>query len=325
MAVTPTTPRRRRSGLLLALALAACGGSSGTTPDPGGDDVPVSIPSRGTAGTFDVGTWNLSWFGDDGNGPEDEALQLKRVRDVLKGADLDLWALEEVVGQGHFASLLSQLPGYAGILANDASVAGGPGAYSDFGNQEQKVALVYRTSVVEVLGAKVILTEKDHEFAGRPPLEVRVRVRLGGSTQDGVVVVLHAKADAAEASWVRRRDASAALKAYLDAAWPTTRVWVLGDFNDDVDTSISAGRASPYADFVADAGRWSFPTAALSASGTGTMVGRTDAIDHVLVSDEARATYVGGSAEAFRVDAWIPSYATSTSDHYPVLARFQPG
>jgi endonuclease/exonuclease/phosphatase family metal-dependent hydrolase len=308
---------------LLLLALAACGGSAPGGTGPDGDDT-VAIPSRGTAATFDVATWNLSWFGDPGNGPRDEALQLRRVRDVLAGADLDVWAVQEVVGKSHFAALLSQLPGYAGLLANDASVSGGPASYSDFGDQEQKVGLVYKTSVVELLGARVVLADKDHEFAGRPPLEVRIRVRLEGATQEGVVIVLHAKADTAQASWTRRRDASEALKAYLDASWPTARVWVLGDFNDDVDTSITAGRASPYANFVGDPARWRFPTAALSETGIATMTGYAEAIDHILASDEAQAAYVNGSAEAYRVDALIESYGTSTSDHYPVLARFRP-
>jgi len=312
-----------RIALLLCLALAGCDGSGSGPADPGRDDT-VVIPPRGTDASLDVGTWNLNWFGDPGNGPADEALQLRRVRDVLKGVDLDVWGLQEVVGQAHFAALLDSLPGYAGLLANDAAVAGGAASYSDFGGAEQKVALVYKTSVVEVAGARIILADKDHEFAGRPPLEVRVRVRTGATSQDGVLIVLHAKADSLQASWARRRDASMALKAYLDTAWPTARVWVLGDFNDDVDTSISPGNPSPYANFVAEPAKWSFVTATLSATRTGTFVGRADAIDHILVSDENSATYVTGSVEAYKVDAYIGSYAATVSDHYPVLARFRP-
>lgn len=324
---TPRLHRCRRSVSVVALAAvaaaAACGGSATTPPGPPDEDVPISVPAKGTASTFDVGTWNVLWFGDVGNGPRDETLQLRRVRDVIKGADLDLWGLQEVTEQAHFASLLDQLPGYAGLLANDPSVADGPAHYSDFSNREQKVGLIYRTSVVQVLGARVVLTDKDHEFAGRPPLEVRVRLTLGGTTRDGVVLVLHAKADTAEASWLRRKAGSEALQAYLDATWPEAHVWVLGDFNDDVDTSISPGRPSPYANLVAQGPRWVFPTAALSAAGVSTTTGYSDAIDHILASDEAMAGYAASSAEAYRVDSFIPSYNTTTSDHFPVLARFR--
>lgn len=319
-AALPRGPRHLL--LLLPLALAACG-TSGTPPDVPPDDVPVVVAPRGTAATFDVGTWNVLWFGDTANGPEDETTQRRRVRDVIKGADLDLWGLQEVVGRADFTSLLAELPGYAGLLADDPSVVDGTAYYSDFGNREQKVALVYKTSVVEVQGARVVLTDKNQDFAGRPPLEVRIRMRLGGSTQDAVVIVLHAKADADADAWERRWRASEALKVYLDATWPTARVWVIGDFNDDVDASISVGRPSPYAAFVADTPRWSFPTAALSATGTGSTVRYPDPIDHHLVSNEALATYVSGSVEAYRVDAVIPGYGSTTSDHFPVLARYR--
>lgn len=314
----------RLLALVPALAFAAaCGGSSSAPPSPADEDVPVTIPAKGAGSTFDVGTWNVLWFGDVGNGPRDETTQLRRVRDVMKGADLDLWGVQEVVAQAHFSSLVAQLPGYAGFLANDASVTEGPRYYSDFSNQEQKVGLVYKTSVVEVLGAKVILTDKDHEFAGRPPLEVRVRVRVDGAARDGVVIVLHAKADTADSSWIRRRDGAEALRSYLDATWPDALVWVLGDWNDDLDASITAGRPSPYAGILAQAPRWVFPTKALTDAGISTTTGYTDAIDHILASNEAMSGYVAGSAEAYRVDAFIPTYHQVASDHYPVLARFR--
>ncbi len=322
-AALPRGPRHPFLLLLLLLAPAACGGTSGTPPDDPPNDVPVVVAPRGTAATFDVGTWNVLWFGDTDNGPEDETTQRRRVRDVLKGADLDLWGLQEVVGRAAFTALLAELPGYTGLLADDPSVVDGAAYYSDFGNREQKVALVFKSSVVEVLGARIVLTARDQDFAGRPPLEVRIRMRLGGTTQDAVVLVLHAKADADVDAWERRGRASEALKAYLDATWPTARVWVIGDFNDDVDTSILVGRPSPYAAFMADTPRWSFPTAALSAAGTRSTVRYPDPIDHHLVSNEALATYVSGSVEAYRVDAVIADYGSTTSDHFPVLARYR--
>ena len=50
----------------------------------------------------------------------------------------------------------------------------------------------------------------------------------------------------------------------MDTTWPTQKVVVLGDWNDDVDTSIPPGQASPYANFVYDAARLQVPTQALS-------------------------------------------------------------
>lgn len=317
--------RPLRRGLLVLLStlpVTACGGadSPADPPAPGGDD-PIEIPARGTTATFDVGTWNLDWFGDPGNGPTDEGLQLRNVRDVIAGTALDLWAVQEIVDQGAFDALLAALPGYAGLVADDPSVEGGPEWYRDFGDREQKVGLIWRAGALSVESARVILTNEDFAFAGRPPLEVRVRLDPAGPGLEAVVVVLHAKAAADAASRDRRERASEALEAYLSTTWPTTPVWVLGDFNDDVDASITTGRASPYANFV-EAPDWSFPTAALSQQGVSSTVGFDDVIDHHLVSDEAGGWYESGSAEAYRVDQWIPGYGSTTTDHYPVLTRY---
>ncbi|OJH39549.1 hypothetical protein [Cystobacter ferrugineus] len=52
---------------------------------------------------------NIEWFGSSSNGPTNESLQLSNARDVIKGADLDIWGLEEVVSTTSFNSLKSQL------------------------------------------------------------------------------------------------------------------------------------------------------------------------------------------------------------------------
>lgn len=310
--------------LALALSLASCGGEPASPSGPGGPTGPVAVnvPAKGTGATFDAATWNLEWLGDTGNGPADESLQLQRVGEVIRGARLDLWGLQEVVDEGSFTQLLAALPGYGGLLANASSVESGPAHYSDFGNREQKVALVFDTAAVQVLGARVILTDKNNAFAGRPPLEVRVRIKGGTAPLEAVVLVLHAKAGADEESWARREEAARALQAYLDATWPAALVWVLGDFNDDVDTSITTGRATPYAGFLSAGSGWFFPSAALSAAGSSSTVGYLDTIDHHLVSDEVAATYQVGSAEAWRLDQVVPDYGRTTSDHFPVLARY---
>ncbi len=285
----------------------------------------VVVPSKGTSSTFDIGAWNLEWFGDTANGPTNEALQLGNARDVIAGADLDVWGMEEIVSAGQFSSLVSQLPGYAGLLANDPSVVNGPAYYSDFGNAEQKVGLLYKTSVASVLGASVILTQYNTDFAGRPPLEVRLRVASGSGTEDVVVIVMHPKCCTDSTSYQRRVTAANALKSYLDTTYPTQKVWVIGDFNDDVDTSISTGRTSPYQPFVTDTARYLVPTKALSDARISSTVSNSETIDHHVVTNEVAAAYVPGSAEVFRVDAYVPSYATTTSDHYPVLSRYALG
>jgi PKD repeat protein len=243
----------------------------------------------------------------------------------MRGADMDVWGLEEVVSAPQFQQLVAGLPGYAGILANDAFVVGGSTYYNDFSNTEQKVALVYRTAVVSVLSAKVILTNLDFEFAGRPPVEFKVRITLNGVTRDAVVIVLHAKSGSDNDSYNRRLAASAGLKSYLDTTFPTEQVWVLGDFNDDVDVSITTPQPTPYGNFVNDPSRYTFPTKTLSDAGKASTVTYPDMVDHQLNTNETFATYVTGSAQVYRVDQYIANYGTTTTDHYPILARYTVG
>jgi endonuclease/exonuclease/phosphatase family metal-dependent hydrolase len=285
----------------------------------------VTIPAKGSATTLDVGSWNLEFFGDPANGPTNDALQLSNVRDVIAGTNFDIWGVEEVVNVSTFNSLISQLSGYAGFLANDPSVVNGPQFYSDFNNQEQKVGLLFKTSIVTVLSAQVILTQNDFDFAGRPPLEVKVRITLNGATEDDVIIVMHPKCCADSTSYQRRVNASNALKTYLDTTYPTQKVWVIGDWNDDVDTSIFTGNPSPYANFVNDSAHYTVQTKVLSDAGLHSTVNNPDVIDHHMNTNELAATFISGSAEIYRVDSFITSYGTTTSDHFPVLTRYNFG
>ena len=282
----------------------------------------VVIPAKGTATTLDFATYNIEWFGDAANGPTNETLQQSNVRDIISGADMDIWGFQEVVGASAFNSVESQLPGYTGFLANESLVVDGPAYYSDFSNTEQKVGILYKSSVATLVGAKIILKTNDYDFAGRPPMEVTLRVSLNGTTEDIIVIVLHNKCCTDDESYQRRLNASNALKSYIDTTHPTRKVWVIGDWNDDVDTSISIGRASPFKNFVDATTTFRFPTKALSDAGIASTVSYSDMIDHHLVTNESNATYVANSAEVYRVDAYITNYGTTTSDHYPVLSRY---
>ena len=282
----------------------------------------ATVPSQGSATQLDVGDWNVEWFGDTGFGPTNEALQQSNVRDVMAGADMDVWGLSEVVSTSAFNSLVAGMPGYTGVLANDPIVTNGPQYYSDFSNAEQKVALVWRSSMATLVSAKVILTNQNSNFAGRPPVEYTLRGTFDGVTRDLTFIVLHAKAGSTQDAWNLRNPASQALKSYLDTTYPTQDVFVIGDWNDDVDTSITPEMASPYANFVNDSARYNFPTRALSLAGVASTTDYPDFIDHQLNTNEVNAKYVGGSATAFHPEAYVSNYATTTSDHYPVLARY---
>jgi endonuclease/exonuclease/phosphatase family metal-dependent hydrolase len=306
--------RRTLSGSLLLLSLCLSTASFAQV-----------VPGKGTDTTLDIASWNIEWFGDTANGPTNEPLQLQNVRNVIAGANMDIWGVAEIVSLAQWNSLKAQLPGYAGFLAKEPNVINGAAFYSGFSNTEQNVGILYKTSVATVTDARVIVTANDFDFGGRPPLQVTLRVTLNGATETIVVIILHAKCCTDSDSWTRRRNASNALKSYLDSNFPSQKVWVIGDFNDDVDISIAPERASPYANFVNDAADYRFPTKMLSDFGISSTTSFQDTIDHHLNSNEANATYVNGSVEVFRVDQFISNYDATTSDHYPVLTRYNFG
>lgn len=282
----------------------------------------AAVPAQGSAATLDFGTWNLEWFGDPAEGPGDEALQLENVRDIIAGVDMDLWSVQEVTGAAHFEDLVSQLSGYDGFLANDPLVTDGAAYYSDFDGNEQKVGIVYKPSMITVRSARVILKEYEYEFAGRPPVEVLISGSVDGTTFDLVMILLHAKAGSGRDDWDRRNTASAALKSYLDATHPSAMVMVIGDFNDDVDQSITRPNDSPYRNFVDDAADYVFPSKALSDAGVSSTVYYSDMVDHHLATDELIATYLAGSVRVFPADQYLADYDQTTSDHYPVLSSY---
>jgi endonuclease/exonuclease/phosphatase family metal-dependent hydrolase len=270
---------------------------SGGSPEASHDDRPQ----------LTLGCWNLQWFGSPSEGPADDALQLATVRDVIHETDVDIWALVEIADAGQFQRLLAELPEYEGVLASSDAPGG------------QGLGFLYKTSVAGLRSATAILTSYEYEFAGRPPLEAMLETEA----DELVVIALHAKAFDDLSSWQRRQSASLALKAYLDASYPTQKVAVLGDYNDDVDVSIASGLASPYENFVVDRTHYAFPTAALSAAGDSSTLYNSDMVDHHLVSNELLATFIDGSAEVLDVADYSASQASAASDHYPVVSRYE--
>ncbi|WP_434346963.1 putative Ig domain-containing protein [Myxococcus virescens] len=290
---------------------------------------------RTASAPLTVGHWNLEWFGAPTQGPPDSTseggtpddLQIAHARDIIRDSGANVWGLVEMVDAADFATLKEQLPGFNGFLANDTSFVPNGTAYYSHG--EQKPGILY-DSTLTLQEAQLILTANAADFGGRPPLRVDFTTTVQGVSTPLVVIVVHLKAFDNETAYGQRQRSSAALKSYLDTSLPTERVLVIGDWNDDVDQSITQGSdgaqlPSPFAPFVADTQRYTFITEPLSLRGLRTTVDYHDAIDHTLASNEMAANYLPGSVEILRPDAWIPNYGDIVSDHYPVISSYDLG
>jgi endonuclease/exonuclease/phosphatase family metal-dependent hydrolase len=306
---------------LAVLLLTACGPDS--LAEAGEDQLDTTtselrLRSQDRPDTLDVVSWNVEWFGSPDEGPTDEKAQQGHVRDVLKQLNVDLVGLVEVVDADAFSRLLATLPAYDGLLVTDPRVVGGAQSYWV---KEQKVALLYKKRFT-VTSARVVVTHASSDFAGRPPMEVKLSFTENGAPRTLVVVVAHFKAMANYDGWSRRTRASAAYKAWLDATYPSRWVLTIGDLNDDIDVSTYQQRRSPFSNFTSNPRAYGFTTEALTQAGLSTTATFRSTIDHHLATNELFERFVPGSAQVVRPDVLIADYATNTSDHFPVLTRY---
>ena len=311
--------------LSLALSAAACldtvGSADGGT-DAGqdaGSDAGIDEPR-----ILGVANWNVEWFGDEAEGPPDDALQVSQVAKVIAGGGAEVWALVEVVAAPRFGELLRALPDHEGFVANDARVSRGSSAYSDF---EQKPAFVWRRGVLEEVSASVILTEYDYVFAGRPPLVVDAIAHVEGVRVPVTFVVVHLKAQLGDdrQDWERRQGAALRLKAWLDALPAGRAVLVLGDWNDNLDHSIASELDggvldSPFRALVEDPD-FTFLTAPLTAGNLSTTVRYDTPIDHQLATAPLASRFVQGSLQVLRPGGLEPTHLRLCLDDVGPLSR----
>lgn len=274
-----------------------------------------TIPAVGSSSTFDLATWNIEWFGSSSNGPGNEDLQLESVARIIADAEIDLWALQEIDDEAHFWSLVEMLgAGWEGTISSGSNF---------------QLGYIFNTDVIALRGTEEILDQFEDDFAGRPPLLIDADVMLPDDTVRATIITLHMKAFGDASSYGRRDRAATHLKNRLDFFYANEPMIVLGDFNDELTSSIRSGEPSPYAAFVADEENYAFLTLPLDEQDVPTWcdtptcsIGST--FDHILITDELFAAAKGESTDRFDelIDA-VDQYTSTTSDHLPVYARFR--
>jgi exonuclease III len=272
----------------------------------------------------DIGCWNVEWFGDATNGPDDETLQFNNVKNIIQKTDVDVWGLCEVSSNTKFDELLTSLTAYDGVNSTFS--------------QTQKMAMIWKKAQFDLISSQNISdpTESNFNFAfaSRAPLEVVLKTRGFAIPDTLYFYVVHMKANsgsADQASYDRRKDASTYLKKYLDnTARRNRKVIVLGDYNDDIDQSVvsigGSPLATPFANFINDSAKYFFPSLQLSKNNETSYPGFNppNMIDHQLNSRVlSDSFYVKNSATVLKqLGTQVTNYINSTSDHYPVFTRY---
>lgn len=311
-----------------------------STPSVTDEIINLNGTSVDPVNTLEVVNWNLEWFGSTTLGPTNDAQQQANVQTILQNIGADLYGLVEVVDETRLATVVSNMPGYSYVICDYGSHTNtnepGPTPLSE----AQKEAFVYKTSVFSNITTAPLITQGINTIAdlsnpaynyfasGRFPYMMTADVTLNGVTKTIRFVLVHAKANTSPTatSYARRKAGADTLHYTLNTLYPNDNIVILGDFNDDLDQTITDGINPPvtsYSAFVNDNTNFSEPTLALSLAGKKSTVSYNDMIDHVVLSNEMTGYYMNTTASVLDdVTSLVTNYGSTTTDHYPIFTRY---
>ncbi|TAE35934.1 MAG: T9SS C-terminal target domain-containing protein [Runella slithyformis] len=300
----------------------------------------VSEGNLTRAQTLDVAAWNVKWFGNPTNGPANSDLQIQNVKAVIDSLKADVYVLSEVSNETRFAALLGAVNATQGgkFAASCSNEVSGGGAFADV----QRVCFLYNTDVFKNPKFRPLLKGVSAAMlpnypidanrfwaSGRLPYLMTADAVVNGFTQKVNLVGIHARANTstaeAETIYQQRKYDIKALKDTLDARFGSEFVLLAGDFNDDVDETVAAvtsTKESSYKILVDDVAKYQAITKTLSERGFRTFVSSENVIDHLVVSDEWFKTILPQSVGHELPFRYLADYANTTSDHFPIFARF---
>jgi len=308
----------------------------------------ISVRGTDKSQTLDITTYNLEFFGTDVKdtggtefGPIDDALQVNNATTVLQNIGADIFAVQEVADDAAFSQLVSNLPGFSGMLANKWSYSFDP---PDANFPPQKIGFIYNSSTVQLVSSRVMFsqlydavragntgllpgyptTASSFWSSGRLPFMATFDVTIGGLTKRVRVVNIHAKSGSATADYNRRKYDVKVLHDSLVANYANDNIILLGDYNDDVDVSIGAptNSESTYKVFVDNTTNFNSLTLPISQTGAFSFPSSSSFLDHLTTSNELTNSYVSNSIIVEDPRTYISNYVNTTSDHLPVSARF---
>lgn len=323
---TPTQSDQEFAGTVTVVTgtLSATVNLKGTSIDP--------------ATTLEVVNWNMEWFGSTSLGPTNDDQQEQNAETILKNIGADVFGLVEVVDEARLARIVSHMPGYSYIICNYGSHANPNESGASPLSEAQKEAFVFKTSLLSNISTRPMMTNGVNTAAdlsnpnynyfssGRYPFMMTADVTLNGVTKNVKFVLLHAKANTSPTAtaYARRKAGADALHDTLNTEYPNDNILMLGDFNDDLDVSITAGQTTTsYIAFTSDPSNFFSPTLALSNAGKKSTVEYNDMIDHVMLSNDLQPFYMPSTATVLSdVSSLVSNYGSTTSDHYPVFTRY---
>ncbi|MDI5949126.1 HYR domain-containing protein [Flavobacterium yafengii] len=302
--------------------------------------------------TFDIVTYNLEFFGSNvigstGSefGPIDDALQIENVAKVMNKLNADVYVIQEVSDEPSLDLLIQKISINGKTFDKSVSPAWSYSfAPADPLFPDQKLVVLYNTQTTKVNKARVMFSDlydniragnttlpnypgsSSSFFAsGRLPYLVNVETNINGVKKEINLIDLHGRANSGSdiSRYNMRKYDAEFLKDSLDAEYPNANFMILGDYNDDVDVSVISPNPSSYQKMVADTDRYNALTLEISKAGAYSYLGSGGFLDHIIVSNELTNEYVPNSVAVYDPRLDIANYVNTTSDHGPVIARFE--
>ncbi|WP_289662741.1 T9SS type A sorting domain-containing protein [Flavobacterium panacagri] len=310
------------------------------------------------ADTFDVVTYNVSFFGSTNNnyGPANNALQVENVAKVMNKLNADVYALQEVSSDTEIDNLILKLNINGKTFAKATSTSWSyswQNPPSDPNYPPQKLVVLYNTQTVTVKNTKVLFKElydqvlahtvvlpnypgpdtpeiNDDSFfaSGRLPYLVELETNIGGVKKTISLIDFHARANSGTQviKYDQRKYDVDYLKQALDAEYGDANIILLGDLNDDVKAWVgNANTPSSYQSFVEETSGFNPLTLEISKAGAVSYLNYTPPsfLDHIIISNELSDQYIANSTAVYDPRNDISNYISTTSDHGPVIARFE--
>jgi endonuclease/exonuclease/phosphatase family metal-dependent hydrolase len=307
------------------------------------------------ADTFDIVTYNLEFFGTDVKGtdgvefgPTDDALQIENVAKVMNKLNADVYVVQEVSDDPSLDLLIQKININGKTFDKSVSTSW---SYSfnapDPNFPPQKLVVLYNTQTTTVKSTRVMFKDlydkvrsntltlpnypstdgNDDSFfsSGRLPYLVKIETNIGGIKKEINLIDLHARANSGSdiSRYNMRKYDAELLKDSLDVEFPNANFMILGDFNDDVKASVIAGNPSSYQKIVEDTSHYNPLTLEISKAGAYSFLSSGGFLDHIVISNELTDQYIANSIAVYDPRNDISNYTNTTSDHGPVIARFE--
>ena len=279
-----------------------------------------------------ISSWNMKWFGDPiacGCDTVDARIHAER---ILKDIAADIFCLQEVVDTNKIALLTKSLgPKYAYAVSSFCSFA--TATTSAAYPEGQKLAFIYNTDKIQSLGSFPLLgstypsdTSSNSAYycfaSGRFPFVLKAKLMLKAGLSDSIYFVnIHAKALSDMSSYNRRECGAEKMTDSLLTLFPTGKQVIIGDYNDLLEGSTVSGiGVSPY-EYLFNQG-YTGITLPSKFPGQSSYVGASNSlIDNLVLSANVVANYFDSTTYYFHeVEHYIPYYANSTSDHFPLVS-----